>query len=128
MMASLRFPRGAEIQECENINNDWFWGCYCGRKGLFPGGYDRDVQGFSANSTVLTALAIQRRRKGGGHGDQTNVQRDAYGFDHHRVNAQRRNFPLLETTSCPHLATIQRPPAFNDKALPSPTVIESTLE
>ena len=33
----LAFPRGAEIRECENINDDWFWGIYCGRKGLFPG-------------------------------------------------------------------------------------------
>ena len=35
----LMFPRGAEIREAENINGDWFWGVYCGAKGLFPGGY-----------------------------------------------------------------------------------------
>ncbi|KAJ5759184.1 hypothetical protein N7520_006340 [Penicillium odoratum] len=33
----LVFPRGADITEVENINDDWFWGCYAGRTGLFPG-------------------------------------------------------------------------------------------
>lgn len=37
----LSFPRGAEITEAENINDDWFWGCYAGNKGLFPGAYGR---------------------------------------------------------------------------------------
>ena len=32
----LAFPRGAEIQECENIDANWSWGVYCGRMGLFP--------------------------------------------------------------------------------------------
>ena len=35
----LAFPRGAEIRECENVNGDWSWGVYCGRKGLFPSSY-----------------------------------------------------------------------------------------
>jgi hypothetical protein len=35
----ILFPRGAEITEAENINDDWLWGCYAGQKGLFPGGY-----------------------------------------------------------------------------------------
>lgn len=35
----IMFPRGAEITEAENINNDWLWGCYAGQKGLFPGNY-----------------------------------------------------------------------------------------
>ena len=35
----LMFPHGAEITEAENINDDWFWGCYAGQKGLFPGGH-----------------------------------------------------------------------------------------
>ncbi|KAJ5899635.1 Zinc finger RING-type [Penicillium taxi] len=35
----LAFPRGADITEVENINNDWFWGCYAGRTGLFPGAH-----------------------------------------------------------------------------------------
>ncbi|PGH09055.1 hypothetical protein AJ79_05784 [Helicocarpus griseus UAMH5409] len=35
----ILFPRGAEITEAENINDDWMWGCYAGQKGLFPGGY-----------------------------------------------------------------------------------------
>ncbi|KAL8720369.1 MAG: hypothetical protein Q9225_002757 [Loekoesia sp. 1 TL-2023] len=37
----LAFPRGAEIREAENINGDWFVGCYSGRMGLFPGNYVR---------------------------------------------------------------------------------------
>ena len=32
----LLFPRGAEIREAENMNEDWFWGCYAGAKGMFP--------------------------------------------------------------------------------------------
>ena len=35
----LSFPRGAEIRECEKINEDWSWGVYCSRKGLFPTNY-----------------------------------------------------------------------------------------
>ncbi|KAJ5149576.1 hypothetical protein N7448_001154 [Penicillium atrosanguineum] len=35
----LFFPRGADIKEVENINDDWFWGCYAGRTGLFPGAH-----------------------------------------------------------------------------------------
>ena len=35
----LSFPKGAQIRDCEEINDDWFWGVYCGRKGLFPGNY-----------------------------------------------------------------------------------------
>ncbi len=43
----LMFPRAAEIREVEDINGDWYWGCYAGRKGLFPGPYVRvlDVVG-----------------------------------------------------------------------------------
>lgn len=39
----LMFPRGAEITEGENINDDWFWGCYAGATGLFPGAHVRVV-------------------------------------------------------------------------------------
>lgn len=39
----LMFPKGAEIREVEDINNDWFWGCYAGAKGLFPGNYGRVI-------------------------------------------------------------------------------------
>ncbi|CAD0099167.1 unnamed protein product [Aureobasidium mustum] len=39
----LRFPRNAIITEVEDINGDWFWGAYCGDKGLFPGNYVRVV-------------------------------------------------------------------------------------
>ncbi|KAJ5093527.1 hypothetical protein N7456_009388 [Penicillium angulare] len=35
----LVFPRGADITEVENINDEWFWGCYAGRTGLFPGSH-----------------------------------------------------------------------------------------
>ncbi|KKK12400.1 hypothetical protein ARAM_002325 [Aspergillus rambellii] len=35
----LMFPRGAEITEVENINDDWYWGCYAGMTGLFPGSH-----------------------------------------------------------------------------------------
>ncbi|OOF99511.1 hypothetical protein ASPCADRAFT_138051 [Aspergillus carbonarius ITEM 5010] len=35
----LMFPRGAEITEAENINDDWYWGCYAGLTGLFPGAH-----------------------------------------------------------------------------------------
>ncbi|MCJ1412508.1 hypothetical protein MMC19_006603 [Ptychographa xylographoides] len=37
----LDFPKGAEIREAEDINGDWFWGCYAGAKGLFPAPYVR---------------------------------------------------------------------------------------
>ncbi|KAF4553377.1 Hypothetical protein D9617_7g031040 [Elsinoe fawcettii] len=39
----LAFPKNAEIREAEDINGDWFWGVYAGRKGLFPGNYGRVV-------------------------------------------------------------------------------------
>jgi hypothetical protein len=37
----LSFPRGAEIREVEDINGDWFWGCYAGSKGLVPAAHVR---------------------------------------------------------------------------------------
>ena len=37
----LAFPKGAEIREAEDINGDWYWGCYAGSKGLFPGNHAR---------------------------------------------------------------------------------------
>ncbi|KAF2085232.1 hypothetical protein K490DRAFT_58845 [Saccharata proteae CBS 121410] len=37
----LLFPKGAEVAEVEDINGDWFFGCYAGAKGLFPGTYVR---------------------------------------------------------------------------------------
>ena len=37
----LAFPKGAEIREVEDINGDWFWGCYAGAVKLFPGSYVR---------------------------------------------------------------------------------------
>ncbi|EKG10854.1 hypothetical protein MPH_11856 [Macrophomina phaseolina MS6] len=41
VLDELMFPKGAEIREAEDINGDWFWGCYAGGKGLFPGNYVR---------------------------------------------------------------------------------------
>lgn len=41
----LPFPKGAEIREVENINGDWFVGCYAGNTGLFPGNYVRVLHG-----------------------------------------------------------------------------------
>ncbi|MCJ1421406.1 hypothetical protein MMC32_007769 [Xylographa parallela] len=35
----LSFPKGAEIREAEDVNGDWFWGCYAGAKALFPAPY-----------------------------------------------------------------------------------------
>ncbi|OKL62625.1 hypothetical protein UA08_01248 [Talaromyces atroroseus] len=35
----LSFPRGAEITEADNINDEWYWGYYAGKTGLFPGAY-----------------------------------------------------------------------------------------
>jgi len=37
----LDFPKMAEIREVEDINTDWFWGCYAGAKGLFPASHVR---------------------------------------------------------------------------------------
>jgi Zinc finger, ZZ type len=35
----LSFPRGAEITEADNINDEWYWGYYAGKTGLFPSAY-----------------------------------------------------------------------------------------
>ncbi|KAF2126084.1 hypothetical protein P153DRAFT_369447 [Dothidotthia symphoricarpi CBS 119687] len=35
----LAFPKFAEIREAADVNGDWFWGVYCGAKGLFPANY-----------------------------------------------------------------------------------------
>lgn len=35
----LSFPRGAEITEAENINDEWYWGYFAGHTGLFPGNH-----------------------------------------------------------------------------------------
>ncbi|KAL8730167.1 MAG: hypothetical protein Q9166_004250 [cf. Caloplaca sp. 2 TL-2023] len=37
----LSFPRGAELQEVEDINGDWFLGSYAGKMGLFPSNHVR---------------------------------------------------------------------------------------
>ena len=49
----LSFPRFAEITEAEDINGDWFWGVYAGRKGLFPGNYGRVVGGGAERVGVI---------------------------------------------------------------------------
>lgn len=35
----LMFPKGAEIRECKNVNDDWWHGTYMGKRGLFPAPY-----------------------------------------------------------------------------------------
>ena len=37
----LLFPRGAEVREAEDINEEWSFGVYAGEKGLFPAQYVR---------------------------------------------------------------------------------------
>jgi hypothetical protein len=38
----LSFPKNAEIREAERVNEDWFWGVYAGKKGVFPGNHLRE--------------------------------------------------------------------------------------
>lgn len=35
----LLFPKGAEVRECKNVNDDWWHGTYMGKRGLFPAPY-----------------------------------------------------------------------------------------
>ena len=37
----LLFPKGAEVREVEDINEEWYFGVYAGEKGLFPAQYVR---------------------------------------------------------------------------------------
>ncbi|KAI1340599.1 hypothetical protein F5Y15DRAFT_379205 [Xylariaceae sp. FL0016] len=37
----LLLPKGAEVREIEDVNGDWYFGCYMGAKGLFPAPYVR---------------------------------------------------------------------------------------
>lgn len=37
----LLFPKGAEVKECKNVNDDWWHGTYMGKRGLFPAPYVR---------------------------------------------------------------------------------------
>lgn len=32
----LAFPKIAEVREAADVNGEWFWGVYCGMRGLFP--------------------------------------------------------------------------------------------
>jgi hypothetical protein len=41
----LIFPKWAEIQECEDQNEDWAYGVYMGNRGLVPRGYVREWNG-----------------------------------------------------------------------------------
>ena len=41
----LLFPKGAEIREVEEINEEWYFGVYAGEKGLFPAQYVRVLNG-----------------------------------------------------------------------------------
>jgi hypothetical protein len=49
----LGFPKLAEIREAEDINGDWFWGVYAGKKGLFPGNYGHVVGGGGERSGMI---------------------------------------------------------------------------
>ena len=40
----LSFPRGAEITEVKEINEDWSFGAYCRMIGLFPSNHVRPVE------------------------------------------------------------------------------------
>jgi hypothetical protein len=41
----LLFPKGAEVREVEDINEEWYFGVYAGEKGLFPAQYVRVLDG-----------------------------------------------------------------------------------
>jgi hypothetical protein len=41
----LMFPKGAEISEAEDVNEEWFYGFYMGSQGLFPAPYVRVIKG-----------------------------------------------------------------------------------
>ena len=72
----LSFPKGAEIRECENINDDWFWGVYCGRKGLFPGNYGKKIgegvhQSSQTADSLVTSKALVAAK---GKGEKTGIE------------------------------------------------------
>lgn len=39
----LPFPKGAEVREIEDVNGEWWFGCYMGAEGLFPAPYVRVI-------------------------------------------------------------------------------------
>lgn len=41
----LGFPKGAVVREARDVNGEWWFGVYMGRRGLFPGGYVRVLGG-----------------------------------------------------------------------------------
>jgi hypothetical protein len=41
----LGFPKGAIVGEARDVNGEWWFGTYLGKKGLFPGGYVRVLSG-----------------------------------------------------------------------------------
>ena len=41
----LLFPKGAEVREVEEINEEWYFGVYAGEKGLFPAQYVKVLNG-----------------------------------------------------------------------------------
>ena len=73
----LSFPKGAEIRECRNINDDWLWGVYCGRKGVFPGNYVGKIGGVHQSSQIadrlVTAKALSAA-KGKGKGEEMRIE------------------------------------------------------
>ena len=56
----LAFPRGAEIQECESVNDAWFWGVYCGRRGLFPANYVQKIKGSHQSSQTADSIVASK--------------------------------------------------------------------
>jgi hypothetical protein len=40
----LLIPTGAEVRECKDVNGDWFFGTYMGKRGLFPAPYVRVLE------------------------------------------------------------------------------------
>ncbi|KAK8076419.1 hypothetical protein PG994_003691 [Apiospora phragmitis] len=50
----LLFPRGAEVLEVEDVNSDWFFGCYMGSTGLFPAPYVRVIENPAGNGSNNT--------------------------------------------------------------------------
>lgn len=60
----LPFPKGAEIREYENINDDWSWGVYCSRKGFFlPTTAKRFLkQSIKLPRDMMKALVVTKRQ------------------------------------------------------------------
>lgn len=47
----LLVPRGAEVREVEDMNSEWFFGCYMGSTGLFPAPYVKVIGNSAGNGS-----------------------------------------------------------------------------